>query len=235
MAVVPNSERQIRVLIADGSPLRRQLLADGLGQNPQFSVVAADAPKQVFEFLVSDPFDVLLISPGPADDNVSGMLVAREAAKRSPEVNIIFLLEGFERQGVIEAFRAGARGVISRSDSIEALYKCIVKVAEGQVWAASTELDILLEALVEPLSIENGGEPSSRPLSKREKEIARLVAEGCSNRQISEKLKLSEHTIKNYLFRVFEKLGVSTRVELTLYALNRGKGIRSRPRADRLC
>ena len=63
-----------------------------------------------------------------------------------------------------------------------------------------------------------------------EEEIARLVAEGCSNRQISEKLKLSEHTIKNYLFRVFEKLGVSTRVELTLYALNRGRMPRSNTR-----
>jgi DNA-binding NarL/FixJ family response regulator len=113
---------------------------------------------------------------------------------------------------------------------LEALYKCIARVAEGQVWASSPQLDFLLEALVEPLSIENGSESSSRPLSKREEEIARLVAEGCSNRQISEKLKLSEHTIKNYLFRVFEKLGVSTRVELTLYALNRGRMPRSSTR-----
>jgi two-component system nitrate/nitrite response regulator NarL len=59
-----------------------------------------------------------------------------------------------------------------------------------------------------------------------------MVAEGFSNRQISERLVLSEHTIKNYLFRVFEKLGVSTRVELTLYALKRGKIPRTRPHAD---
>jgi DNA-binding NarL/FixJ family response regulator len=63
---------------------------------------------------------------------------------------------------------------------------------------------------------------NGRGLSKREEEIARLVAEGMSNRQISQQLTLSEHTIKNYLFRIFEKLGVSTRVELALYALNRG-------------
>jgi DNA-binding NarL/FixJ family response regulator len=104
-------------------------------------------------------------------------------------------------------------------------------VHEGQVWASSTELQFVLEALVDPLPIETRNLPSSRPLSKREEEIAHMVAEGFSNRQISERLDLSEHTIKNYLFRVFEKLGVSTRVELTLYALKRGKVPRTRPQA----
>jgi len=103
-------------------------------------------------------------------------------------------------------------------------------VHQGQVWASSEELLFLLEALVEPAPIATRDLPGSRTLSKREEEIARLVAEGFSNRQISERLDLSEHTIKNYLFRVFEKLGVSTRVELTLYALKRGRIVRSAPR-----
>jgi DNA-binding NarL/FixJ family response regulator len=91
----------------------------------------------------------------------------------------------------------------------------------------------LLEALAEPLPVEGRSIPPSHQLSRREQEIAQLVAEGCSNRQISERLKLSEHTIKNYLFRVFEKLGVSTRVELTLYALNGGNFSRSEPPSSR--
>jgi DNA-binding NarL/FixJ family response regulator len=70
--------------------------------------------------------------------------------------------------------------------------------------------------------MENRNLLNSRPLSKREEEISRLVAEGLSNRQISQRLELSEHTIKNYLFRIFEKLGVATRVELALYAVRRG-------------
>jgi DNA-binding NarL/FixJ family response regulator len=90
----------------------------------------------------------------------------------------------------------------------------------------------VLEALVDPAPIETRGLPSSRPLSKREEEIARMVAEGFSNRQISERLDLSEHTIKNYLFRVFEKIGVSTRVELTLYALKGGKVTRTKAPAS---
>ena len=230
MSASQNPERQTRVLIADGSPLRRQLLLDGLTQSRRFEVVAADAPEHVLHSLATNQFEILLISLGTQENVSAEMFMAREAAKISPQLGVIFLLDGLDRQTVIEAFRSGARGVISRSDSLEALYKCIARVAEGQVWASSPQLDFLLEALVEPLSIENGSESSARPLSKREEEIARLVAEGCSNRQISEKLKLSEHTIKNYLFRVFEKLGVSTRVELTLYALNRGRTPRSTTR-----
>ena len=197
-------------------------------------MVAADAPEQVLGSLATNQFEVLLISLGSLEHVSSEMYMAREAGKVSPQLSVIFLLDGMNRQTVIEAFRSGARGVITRSDSLETLYKCIARVAEGQVWASSVQLDFLLEALVEPLSIENGSESPARPLSKREEEIARLVAEGCSNRQISEKLKLSEHTIKNYLFRVFEKLGVSTRVELTLYALNRGRIPRSNTRSGDL-
>jgi DNA-binding NarL/FixJ family response regulator len=96
------------------------------------------------------------------------------------------------------------------------------------VWASSAELEFVLDALADPQPIGTRGSPGSRPLSKREEEIAHMVAGGFSNRQISERLDLSEHTIKNYLFRVFEKLGVSTRVELTLYALKRGKVPRTR-------
>jgi DNA-binding NarL/FixJ family response regulator len=134
-----------------------------------------------------------------------------------------------ERNTVVEAFRAGAHGVFCRADSFQALCKCIYCVHQGQVWASSTELQFVVDALVEPVPMETRTLVDSRPLSKREEEIARLVAEGLSNRQISQRLTLSEHTVKNYLFRVFEKIGVSTRVELALYALNRRQIRRTHP------
>jgi DNA-binding NarL/FixJ family response regulator len=147
---------------------------------------------------------------------------------------MVVLLDALERNLVVEAFRCGARGVFCRSGSFQALCKCILCVHEGQVWASSAELRFVVEALVDPVPIETRGWPNSRPLSKREEEIAHMVAEGFSNRQISERLVLSEHTIKNYLFRVFEKLGVSTRVELTLYALKRGRIPLTRRQANSL-
>jgi DNA-binding NarL/FixJ family response regulator len=118
----------------------------------------------------------------------------------------------------VEAFRSGAHGVFSRTESPKLLAKCICSVHQGQVWANSAELRFLLEALCESEpagTIEPGTEAI---LSKREQDVVRCVAEGLSNREIASRLGLTEHTVKNYLFRIFDKLGVSSRVEVVLYA-----------------
>jgi len=206
-----------------------QLLVDALLRSKRFDAAAAATPEEVVLALDRSRFDVLLISTSFSEEPLKGLRFVSEIRDLHREVNIVVLLDTLERNLVVESFRCGAHGVFARSDSFQTLCKCISCVHEGQVWASSTELQFVLEALVDPLPIETRNLPSSRPLSKREEEIAHMVAEGFSNRQISERLDLSEHTIKNYLFRVFEKLGVSTRVELTLYALKRGKVPRTRP------
>ncbi len=210
-----------------------QLLAEGLCGTGQFGAAAASTSEQAYELMASGRFDALLVTPNFSGNHASGLRFVREAHGLHPELGIVVLLDALERPAVVEAFRAGARGILTRSDSLGTLCKCLARVHEGQVWAGAHELVYLLEALAEPLPMENRGVPSARQLSRREQEIAQLVAEGCSNRQISERLKLSEHTIKNYLFRVFEKLGVSTRVELTLYTLNGGNFFRSEPASPR--
>ena len=208
-----------------------QLLVDALLLSKRYDAVAATTAEEVVVAMDRARFDVLLISTSFSADPLDGLRFVSEVRDLHREVGIVVLLDALERNLVVEAFRSGAHGVFARSDSFQTLCKCILCVHEGQVWASSAELGFVLEALVDPPPIENRGLPSSRPLSKREEEIAHLVAEGFSNRQISERLDLSEHTIKNYLFRVFEKLGVSTRVELTLYALKHGKVPRTRPQA----
>jgi len=217
--------------VADAVAMSCQLLVDALSRSKRFDAVAAATPEDVFLALDCARFDVVLISPNFSQNPHEGLRFVSEVRDLHRELSIVVLLDALERNLVVEAFRCGAYGVFSRSDSFQALCKCIHCVHEGQVWASAAELQFVLEALIDPLPIETRGLPSSRPLSKREEEIAHMVAEGFSNRQISERLDLSEHTIKNYLFRVFEKLGVSTRVELTLYALKRGKVPRTRPPA----
>ena len=208
-----------------------QLLVDALLRSKRFDAVAATTPEEVVLALDRDRFDVVLISTSFSPEPLDGLRFVSEIRDLYRDVSIVVLLDTVERNLVVEAFRCGAYGVFSRSDSFQALCKCILCVQEGQVWASSAELQFVLEALVNPIPIETRAMPNSRPLSKREDEIAHMVAEGFSNREISERLDLSEHTIKNYLFRVFEKLGVSTRVELTLYALKRGKVPRTRPQS----
>src|SRR5207253_4567713 len=142
----------------------------------------------------------------------------------------ILLLEDCEHDFVIDAFRSGARGVLSRAESSEQHSKCVYTVHRGQIWATTRDMEYILEELVATRPLRIVDAHGSSLLSKREEEVVALVADGLTNRQISEQLKLSEHTVKNYLFKVFEKLGISTRVELVLYALSQNH--RSHPAID---
>jgi DNA-binding CsgD family transcriptional regulator len=125
---------------------------------------------------------------------------------------------------VVEAVRAGARGVFSRSDfESAALCKCVRRVYEGQIWLSTRELDHLLAALAQTPRLQVVDSSGSNLLSNREEDVMRLVAEGLGNREIARQLNLSEHTVKNYLFHIFDKLGISNRVELVLYAMTNAK------------
>ena len=168
----------------------------------------------------ANEFDLHLavISANLQDGPLMGFKVLRELRASHPKTRVVILLDSSERDLIVDAFRGGASGVFCRSELIERLCKCIQSVHNGQIWANSIELQFLLDALAQaaPLRVVNAQGISL--CTKREEQVVRLVAEGLTNREISRKLNLSEHTVKNYLFRVFDKLGVSSRVELTLYA-----------------
>ena len=137
------------------------------------------------------------------------------------------LLDSTDQHTVTDAFNAGATGVLSRDASFEVLCKCIEAVSQGQVWASSKELRFVLHALVQNRPVSAGFSKVIRPsnsLTRREEGVVHLVAEGLTNRDISKQLNLSEHTVRNYLFRIYNKLGTSNRLELALYALQRKKG-----------
>lgn len=221
MMTLPNPAPKIRVLVADAMAMSCHLLADALQRSERYYAIAAATPQEALEFLRHSDFDVVLVGIGLSEDPLDSVSFVRQLRGLHPEASIVVLLDALDRTIVVEAFRAGAGGVFCRTEAFETLCKCIRRVHQGQVWVSSTGLHFVLEALVEHGTASQLS--GSCPLSKREDEITSLVAEGFSNRQISERLGLSEHTIKNYLFRVFEKLGVNTRVGLTLYALQRGK------------
>jgi DNA-binding NarL/FixJ family response regulator len=103
------------------------------------------------------------------------------------------------------------------------LCRCVEQVHAGQIWGNCAELSEVIQAFSELAPIHVVNADGMRLLTKREEEVVRLVAQGMQNREIARELKLSEHTIKNYLFHIFEKLGVSSRVELVLYAVSNAK------------
>jgi DNA-binding NarL/FixJ family response regulator len=100
------------------------------------------------------------------------------------------------------------------------LCKCLLRVADGQIWANTEQLNYSMELISEVPSFGVLNSNGNNLLTPREEQVDALVAEGMGNRNIARKLNLSEHTIKKYLFRIFEKLGISSGVELVLYAVN---------------
>ena len=209
-----------RVLVSDSTRMGCQLLAEALRRSQSRFVVSACAvnSKEILKALTEQKPDVALIAAQLQDGPLAGFTVLRQAHASSPTTRCILLVETSEPETVTNAFRAGAKGIFCRAGSFEALCKCIGAVHKGQVWANSTELQFVLESLARatPLQRLNG----QAQLTKREEEVVALLVQGLTNREISTRLNLSAHTVKNYLFRIFEKLGVSSRVELVLYALD---------------
>ncbi len=130
------------------------------------------------------------------------------------------LLERDGRDFVVEAFRSGAVGVFERNRPSEMLCKCIYCVHDGQAWVNNRQLHYLLEAISTDVPAQLTDLQGNILLSNREEEIARLVAEAFTNREIAEQLKISERTVKNHMNHIFDRLGLSSRVELTRYALS---------------
>jgi len=214
----------LRIFLADTNQLVCRLLAEAIEKEPGFCVTAcAVSSGELMTALRRSQPDVALIGAHLQEGPLSGFARLPELRAELPHLPWIMLLDRTDPELVVDAFRAGARGVYSRSDSdIGMLCKCIRRVAEGQVWADSTQLQCLLEAFATPHMLKEAARDRGLSLlTAREETVVRLVAEGMGNREIAQHLNLSEHTVKNYLFRIFEKLGFSNRVELVLYAIAR--------------
>jgi two-component system nitrate/nitrite response regulator NarL len=214
------SER-IRVLIADETPMSCQLLKSALARSRcRFEIVACVINRADFiAFLKEHPVDVTLVSESLQDGSFVGFELLNELRVSFPAIRVIVLLKAASRDLVIDAFRAGAEGVFCRTEPIQALCKCIQAVHEGQIWANSDQLHFVLEALIDATPLRVIDSKRRYLLARRENEVANLVAEGMTNREAAQKLGVGEHTVSNYLFRIYEKLGISSRVELALYVV----------------
>jgi two-component system nitrate/nitrite response regulator NarL len=212
------SADSIRVLIV-GVRMYTQLLAHALRRDQNFDAVEAGSEEAAAAASNYRPH-VAVIDAGSDREPSKPSDIVRQLRVLHPDTQIVILLESNRPQLVVAAFRAGAHGVLSRDESVDVLKKCICSVHRGQVWASSDELRLVLETLRSAFPsqlIDFGGKPL---LSKREQDVVRGIAEGMTNREIAEHLKLSVHTVKNYVFKIFDRLGVFNRVEVALYAMS---------------
>lgn len=212
--LVPQSA--ICVLVADRTPMGTSLLADALRRDRHLQVLTAFTNAELCDQIRSHAPGVLVISTDHEEQSEDGFSLVRQLWRDYPGLRIIILLDSPRRDLVVNALRAGASGIFCRVDPIQALRKCVYRVHSGQIWASNRDVEYVLQVLRETAHlriVDSHGDP----LSARDQDIIHLVAAGLSNCEISEQLKLSEHTVKNYLARIYHKLGVSTRAEVIFY------------------
>jgi two-component system, NarL family, nitrate/nitrite response regulator NarL len=216
-----SGDETIRVLVADDTRIHTQLLADALRRDNHMEVISSPPHSaDLVEAAKLHKFNVVLISANMDEEPLRGLEILRQLRASDPELRAVMLLDSSKREIIVQAFRAGARGIFSRHESVETLAKCIRSVHQGQIWANSQQLSFAVEALAASPTVRAVDANGLNLLSKRELEVVRCLAEGLTNREIAERLGLSQHTIKNYLFRVFDKLGVSSRLELLFMTLS---------------
>jgi len=202
----------ISVLIADSNQMQCQLLVGALRRRPEFRVTFCSADMNLMlNAIAASSVQVAILNTDHPKNGRPDMTMLRRLHLAHPEVAKILLLGSYDRDLVANAFRSGAKGLFAFSEyPFRLLCKCIQSVHHGQVWANSEQLQYLIEVVTQVPSLRMVNALGVKLLTPREEQVVALV------------LCLSEHTIKKYLFRIFDKLGISSRVELVLYAVSHG-------------
>ena len=212
--------RTIGVMVADSSPITSQLLAEALGRHRGIEILGfGSEPERLFEGILGRIPDVALISARLGEDPDGGFRLLQMLRVERPRLKSVMLLDSHRPDSIVHAFRSGASGVFGKNMPVQMLCKCIKAVYEGQIWANSEQLSHVVAALSATPQQPKLETDTLTLLSKREQEVVHLLTEGLTNRQIADRLKISPHTVKNYLFKIFEKMGTSNRLELVFLVL----------------
>lgn len=210
----------IRIVVADSSPLSSQLLAEALARDSGIEVLGVSSdPLEITRILRSCPIDVLLVSARLHEEPERGLSVVQQLRMEHSGLKAVALLDSRRPELVVRAFRSGVCGVFCHKAEISMLSKCIAAVYRGEIWANSEELNFVLTALVStaPYKFES---KRLALLTRREEAVVKSLVDGLTNREIAQILAISQHTVKNYIFKIFDKLGVSNRVELAVQVLS---------------
>jgi two-component system, NarL family, nitrate/nitrite response regulator NarL len=212
-------ESSVSILIADDHTIFRDGLRRLLEAEPELQVAgeAADGAETITRVRDLNP-DVLLLDL--AMPRVPGMDVLRELSSNGNETRtkIIVLTAAVERLEIVQALQLGARGVVMKEAATQLLMKAIRTVMSGQYWIGREAVGDIVEFM---RSNPSGEKPSRNyGLTKREMDILTTIVAGLSNKEIARRFSLSEDTVKHHLTNIFDKVGVASRLELALFAIN---------------
>jgi DNA-binding NarL/FixJ family response regulator len=208
---------KIRILVADDHAIFREGLRKLL-ENADDVEIVGEAPNgnECVRLLEKLKPDVLLLDLRMPEKD--GLSVLENVNFDALQTRVIVLTAAEDDRDVVRAMRLGARGIVLKQSASDLLVKSIRKVHQGEIWLDNRMTAEVINAFKK--SSEGGGRKDKPLLSEREREIVQLVAQGFRNREIGEKLFISEQTVKNHLHNIFDKLGVSDRLELALYAIH---------------
>jgi two-component system nitrate/nitrite response regulator NarL len=210
---------RIRIVVADDHPIFREGLIKLLQTRPDLEIVgAATDGDEALPLVKQVQPDVLLLDL--AMPRMTGLVALRELKGMQTATRIVLLTAAIERPDIVTALQIGAQAVILKESASDVLYKCIQAVMNGQYWLGRKPVATLSAALREA-SVAYP-EPAAKHfgLTPREREIIGVILDGCSNGDIAAKFSISEKTVKHHLTNIFDKVGVSNRLELALFALH---------------
>src|SRR5579859_3985049 len=215
---------KIRIVVADDHPIFRDGLCKLLALEEDFEVVAqASDGRQVLEVLQQLEPDILLLDlkmPG-----LDGLGTLQRLQNVKNKTRVIVLTASDDRNEFVQAMKLGTSGIVLKQSPTELLMKSIRRVYAGEIWLDSSTTAAVVRQLAtgddRTPNPRNGRVRERSPLSQREREIVALVAQGFKNKEMAQKMFISEQTVKNHLHNIFDKLGVSDRLELALYAIHK--------------
>jgi two-component system, NarL family, nitrate/nitrite response regulator NarL len=215
----------IRIVLADDHPIVRDGLRKLLTLEEDIEVVGeASDGREVVQVIQDTSPDILILDLRmPYMDGLATLQALQQLEKK---VKVIVLTASEDKNEFVQAMKLGCSGIVLKQTAPELIVKSIRKVNSGEIWLDSHTTAAVMRQFAAPTDVLSGGAAGKgrerSPLSQREREIVGLVAQGYKNREMAEKMFISEQTVKNHLHNIFDKLGVSDRLELALYAIHKG-------------
>lgn len=215
----------IRIVLADDHPIVRDGLRKLLTLEEDIEIVGeASDGREVVQVIQDTNPDILILDLRmPYMDGLATLQALQQLEKK---VKVIVLTASEDKNEFVQAMKLGCSGIVLKQTAPELIVKSIRKVNSGEIWLDSHTTAAVMRQFAAPSDVLPGGSAGKgrerSPLSQREREIVGLVAQGYKNREMAEKMFISEQTVKNHLHNIFDKLGVSDRLELALYAIHKG-------------
>lgn len=209
--------KSARVVLADDDPIVRDVLRRMLEENCCEVVCEAVDGHHAVQAVRQYKPDLLILDL--LMPNLPGLEALREITDTDPQLRTIVLTSSISKRQVVEALQLGARGIILKN-SLGRLFECVEAVRTGEYWIEGQRTSNVMQILQQLMSEQQKGPRNTFGLTEREMEVVRLVCEGLGNKEIADRLQIAGETVKRHMTNIFNKVGMSSRLELALFAID---------------